>query len=851
MVDERQRKIEKITVGIVVFVIVILLFFLFSTQNRKRIFRQNENYVQDSTEQTAAQLDEMLSRALDDIEMMSCLFGKTLESTQVTVQDLQELTALSDFDYVRYTDADGVNMAADGRTSISTDREYFLEGMEGKTGMSVTPSSRITNETLVNFYTPLRWNGEVIGVLRGVYLANDRMREILKSSFFGVDSASFLCDARGTLIASNQEAETLAKTMKDALANDEYGRKNGGEKIAEALKTGQSTGFTFRIDRQIGNGYVSRLESNNWFLIQTFPAQVTGSMSQEAIRAGIFLEVSLIILFLISLIIIIMRNRQQNRRLLEENRDMNYVIQSIPKLYDRFVQLDLDTGSYRYMLGKSPSLGKIPDAGSYPVFEKYMEETASEDEEKTQLRQFLNPENMRKNLEGDVYEVKFEYRSAEGDEEWRRISVICLERKEGIPTKILLTKQNISDAKRAEMAKQKVLEEARKAAEKSNKAKSTFLFNMSHDIRTPMNAIIGFANMAEKKIGQQEIVRDYIHKIQRSSEILLKIINDILDLARIESGKASIRYSPRNLYERLDGVKEILEESMKEAGVHFRVEAELANPYVMCDDLRLNQIMINLLGNACKFTPERGNVLLRMVQLGEETDGYAEYELLVRDDGIGMSEEFLSRVFDAFERERSSTVSGIQGTGLGLSIVKSLVELMGGSIRINSRLNEGTEVIIQFRFRTATEEMLMKKDVSGTEKMSFAGMRVLLVEDNELNREIAREILISEKFSVEEATDGMAAVEMVRNASDGYYDLILMDIQMPNMNGYQATEIIRKLTRPALAGIPIIAMTANAFDEDKKAAMDAGMNGHIGKPINVDKMRREISRVMENTVRRT
>lgn len=850
MIHSTHLKIKQGIVWVLILVVVITQFFVFSEQNKKRILEQNENYVQDNAVQTAQQIDEILLRSLEDVKTMSYWFGQTLESPEVTVEDLKELSKNAHFDYIRYTDSDGQNLTADDRTSDATDREYFLEGIAGKSGISVTMRSRITSETLVNFYTPLRYKGEIIGVLRGVYLADKRMKDLLHASFFGEGASSFLCDSNGKVIAGNSvEFAKIPKNITEYIKTIDYIDEDQEDKILNAFETGEGTGFSFDTKNGVGNGYVTRLESNDWFLIQTFPAKITGMMYEEANSAGIVLEVTLIIMFLCYILYMLISNRKQKKKLLDENRDMNYVIHGIPQLYDRFVLIDLETDDYRYMLGQEPTHMAIPRVGKYSVLEQYILENVRDEDEKQKMKSFLDPENIRKGLAGKNKDIRFDFSSINGREEWLRVNFVCVERKAGTPVKVLLARQDISEEKNEEIEKRNVLRKAMQLAEESSKAKSTFLFNMSHDIRTPINAIIGFANMAEKKIGDEKMVRNYIHKIQNSSMILLKLINDILDLARIESGKTMIHPALKSLQSVAERIRDMFSESMQNAGITFSVECDLQEPFVMCDDLRMNQIAINLVNNAQKFTPTGGSVLFRIEQVSTNKEGLAEYKMVVKDNGIGMSEEFLPKIFESFERERTSTDSGIQGTGLGLSIVKKLVDMMGGIIQVKSKLGEGTEITICFTFKVVSGENIEGTEIVTEETVDFAGKRLLLVEDNELNREIACEILREEGFEIDEAADGVIAVEMVRKAPAGYYDLILMDIQMPRMNGYEAARTIRSMKGDERSEIPIIAMTANAFEEDKKAALDAGMNDHIGKPIDIKTLNHTLKKVFESFVR--
>ncbi len=379
-------------------------------------------------------------------------------------------------------------------------------------------------------------------------------------------------------------------------------------------------------------------------------------------------------------------------------------------------------------------------------------------------------------------------------------------------------------------------------AEENSLAKSTFLFNASHDIRTPMNAIQGFAHIIEKNYDNPELVKDTIQKIIQSGNTLMTLLNDVLELSRIERGKDEVDELPMNMEKHMEELHEMFASEMRQAEINFVMENDISHPYILGDNLKLTRIAMNLLSNAKKFTPKGGTVTCGVKE--SEYDGNtAVFSLFVRDTGIGMSKQFQMRAFQQFERERTSTESGISGSGLGLAIIKRLTDLMGGECHIESDLGKGSQFTVSVRLKLA-KEYDPKLD-NHSEKYNFSGKRILLVEDNELNREIARYILEDINIIVDEAANGSECVDMLLKAPAGCYAAVLMDIQMPVMDGYTATREIRNIENKRIAGVPIIAMTANAFAEDRQKCLEVGMDGHISKPIDIAKLEQELAKIMK------
>ena len=417
---------------------------------------------------------------------------------------------------------------------------------------------------------------------------------------------------------------------------------------------------------------------------------------------------------------------------------------------------------------------------------------------------------------------------------------------------------DVDEVVREQKQKDEVLAHALEAAQQANKAKTTFLNSMSHDIRTPMNAIVGFTALARTHIGDRAQVQDYLGKISAASAHLLSLINDILDMSRIESGMLELRESEVHIPDLLQDLRTMVQNLVNEKNQNLHIDMQdIAHENVFTDKLRLNQVLLNIVGNAIKFTQAGGDITIQVIEKPFSEKGYTTVEFSVKDNGVGMSKEFLGHIFETFTREYSTTVSGIQGTGLGMAITKNIVDMMGGDIRVESEKGKGSvftvtlnmRIVDEFAakqtrvpaLRTAFTQSVTRGDVENPEgekenrkAYDYSGKRVLLVEDNELNREIATAILEDAGMAVDCAEDGDIAVSVINNAPGDQYDLIFMDIQMPKMDGYTATREIRTLPDNRKANIPIVAMTANAFDEDKRKCYESGMNGHIIKPIGIE-----------------
>ena len=567
----------------------------------------------------------------------------------------------------------------------------------------------------------------------------------------------------------------------------------------------------------------------NWSMLSLVPVSiVNASMDRLWFRTIEIVTVIMVLLAVLAIALIVRWSRaalsRKDTEILYRDELFNRLSHSVD---DVFLMLDGETSHADYI---SPNIERLLGVPLEQVRQdvhvlKLLHDADSPDRDKN----FLEGMQRGEQREWDVDYVH----QATGERRW--FHIIAMGTETAGRTKYILV---LSD-RTADREVNQALSDAVAAAQSASRAKSDFLTNMSHDIRTPMNAIIGFTTLAVTNIDDTERVKDYLTKTLTSSRHLLSLINDILDMSRIESGRLHLEESEVSLSEVLHDIKTIVGGQVHAKQLELYMDAlDVTDEDVCCDRTRLEQILLNLLSNAVKFTPAGGTVSVRVRQLAGTQHGCAQYEFRVRDTGIGMSAAFAKRIFEPFERERTSTVSRIQGTGLGMAITRNIVDMMGGTIEVQTEQGRGTEFIIRLplRLRSATghAQTAAEPDVLPEAQADFRGRRVLLVEDNELNREIAVEILHEYGFLVDTAENGAIAVDKVRSSPAGQYDLVLTDIQMPVMDGYTATRRIRALNDPARAAVPIVAMTANVFEEERKRAFDCGMNGFLSKPLVIE-----------------
>lgn len=536
---------------------------------------------------------------------------------------------------------------------------------------------------------------------------------------------------------------------------------------------------------------------------------------------------------------------EKQKQLEETNKQLKEsmgILQSLQNLYFTIFYVDIKKDRYETIFAAPWIRAIVPFKGRFAESLGKLIDISVDEDFKTELSRLLTVENIKDILkvqnsaearQGFYMDYRVNRIDKDGKKLWCRVTITIVDIGEDMmPSHVLLMLQDVNMEKTKEMEYQEQILQKAEEAQAANRTKSTFVFNMSHDMRTPMNAILGYSDLALQNLDDKEKLAHYMGNIKISGERMLSLVNDVLELARIENDRIVIEKQVHAAGEVMNDCLVMIEPLAKEKKQSITLNKNLIYPYLLIDKPHLSQIVLNILSNAVKFTPEGGHIECTISHYKGATDDECMTEVIISDNGIGMSKDFLPHIFDMFEREHSSTASGTNGTGLGMGIVKKFVDIMGGTIDIESELGKGSTFTVRIPCKIADEKDFKATQIEyHADKASTLGKRILLAEDNDLNAEIAMEIIGEEGFEVERAANGEICVKMLEEAQNGYYGLILMDIQMPVMDGYAAAQAIREMKDPQKANIPIVAMTANSFPEDKQRALSNGMNDHIAKPI--------------------
>ncbi|MDD6274893.1 MAG: response regulator [Clostridiaceae bacterium] len=940
-----------------------------------------EFYLEEIAERNARSIQSELEKKATQMEMaLSVLDQEYLQSEESIRKYIYMVQQINGLDMFALVDKDGMVYTADS-TFSGISRFNFLSDEITETQIHMAKSYGTRTMIIIAIPIPgdLQADIPMVSCLTGLNVENVISVEQLQNGENKTYCRLFTKDGENLLKIQGEYQH--GRNLFDIWAETaDFSSGYSLEKVREDWDAGRE-GYTVYATESAGYTYVYYKTIPGTELILT--ALMRESNINEFVRDGTqstlqstVLYLLVVVISLFGLFLIMGGVIKKGKRSQSENEQLKIVGALSNDYSDVFlVDLSQDTTSTIKINGQVIDSAKRVVRSYREAWESYAAKCVLP-EEADKILQEVTAENLRAILKEES-EYSLDFRLLHnGEIHYVQVKYVRVEEEN---EQCILGIRSIDAQVEAEQERQKVLQDALASAQHANRAKTTFLNNMSHDIRTPMNAIIGFTSLAAAHMDKPDRVRDYLAKIQTASSHLMSLINDVLDMSRIEAGKVKIEEKPVHLPDLIHDLRTIVQSDINAKQLEFFIDTmDIINEDVICDRLRLNQILLNLLSNAMKFTKPGGMVSLRIIQTGEAKKDYASYEFHVRDTGIGMSEEFQKHIFEAFTREQTSTVSGIQGTGLGMAITKSIVDIMGGTIGVRSEVGKGSEFIVKLQFRisgkpvqyeaipelrglralvadddahtcmsisrmldvigmraewtTAGKEAVLRTQfaveqgdefhayiidwlmpdmngievvrrirriigdshpiiiltaydwsniedeareagvtcfcskplflselrdiltkpytikqqsaVSEEEQYGFSGKRLLLAEDNALNQEIAVEILKGMGFAVDVASDGEEAVRLVRDSKPGQYDLILMDIQMPHMDGYEATRQIRNLPDAGLANIPIVAMTANAFDDDKQEAFAAGMNGHIGKPIEIPKLLKTLKNIL-------
>ena len=835
---ENSRVLPKVIALTFLITSVVIAFVVFMNYNNREVVMEASSYLEGSAEDARSGVRDFLYENQKFAEMMGMVSGK------------DKMSSDSPFSYAGVADDRGNIITSDIPSDLLpenvSEESFFRRGKE-ESGYVAVPR-RDGRDGGIVFYSPADVGGETQGVFFG-YCGEERIAREISDSVFGVSLNTFLFTDRGDIISSSGKRvlHRDAENIGELLGDDDLIEETERNKAQSAIDKGNSYTLAYRDGAGKSVMRVEPVGDGGLYIMQSFPSSVAASAAHSDNNAGLTLEITFIVIFLIYMGLMIVINYRRRKFLVQQNRELGYIVKGMVKLFDNFVFVNFKNDTYKFLMNEHRE--EIPQTGSYDKLAEYIADNVSEDD-RMRMISMLKKENIKSSMQAGKSDLIYEYRTADERRKWENLNIICLDEKHRVPARVLLVRQDVTGVKEEEERYRQALREAFALTEKANNAKSRFLSQISHDIRTPMNAIMGMTTLAMMNINDREKVKDCLDKISISSSHLLGIINKVLDMSEIESGRMGLTEKDFDLKELMRSLMAIFSSQAEEKKQDIKMDVDIVNESVIGDPVRLQQVFVNILGNAIKFTPPGGSISVRVTEKEARIQGTGYYEFVFEDNGIGMSEEFTKKIFEPFARENSLGEGAVEGSGLGMSIAGSIIQTMNGSFQVESRIGEGSRFTVGLDLKLQEEKDVETEDAAGRKEegqdpamdvnrlkeKDFSGTKALLVEDNELNMDIAAELLAMIGIETDKAVNGKEAVDKVREKGEGAYDMIFMDIQMPVMNGYEAAKEIRKTKGEYFSRIPIIAMSANAFTDDVEKVKEAGMNDYISKPVEVDKL---------------
>ena len=958
-----------VAVGLVLLVLVLALSYRFMNNVKHDLWNSTLNTIIESTDQASNMITVRMDAELSSLSIQAELMQ------QITSTDVVQLNSM----LTKIGAAESPAYIVIGDTTYpprGTLKEQDLKKYDRK--MVPPHLSSLNGRRVISIFSNVTFADGVHGYLVKEMSTNE-LRDAFAISFFQNHGHPYLVSKQGDILlrATTLKGNKTSKNIFTLLAEQKSNDKSAVDKTAKIIANGESGWAVFNYDNEDNVYCFVPVDNTEWYMVSVVPKTIVDAQTNSILRETSALVVVIILGFIFLIGLLLYREHKNLLKLQAENLvERKMLAASARETNNLVLGINLDTDNYRVIVDAQNQTEDFSEDATYSeLIELFTTEADAEYRDEFKAR--FNLDNLKKIFAAGQKREYLEVRASKnGETHWLGIEATAIDTVDGVMRAVYASKI-IDEAKEIEDNRRFMLQNALDMAEHANKAKTTFLNNMSHDIRTPMNAIIGFTALAVAHIDDKTAVQSYLYKISVSSRHLLSLINDVLDMSRIESGNVKVEESEVHLPDVLHDLRTIIYANIKANQLDLFIDTQdVVHENILTDKLRLNQVLLNIASNAVKYTPAGGMVSIRIIEKPCENKDYGNYEFRIKDNGIGMSEEFQKHIFESFTREKSSTVSGIRGTGLGMALSKNIVDMMNGTITVTSELGKGSEFVVSLRLKLSTKKVetvnppelvglhalvvdddlntcssvtkmlstmgvrsewttigkeavfrarfaleqndefgiyivdwmlpdmngievvrrvravigegkpiivltsydwtdieveareagvtafcskpifmselrevlsapFIKVEEKSKEENTFKGQHILLVEDNKLNQEIAASILKMAGFNVDLAEDGTVAVEKVKNSAPGTYDVVLMDIQMPRMNGYEATKAIRALENKQKADIPIIAVTADAFEEDRQKALDAGMNGHVTKPIEIPKLLETLAKVLE------